>query len=749
MPVPVEKSDKRGDFLIIYGSQTGQSESIAKQLCERAETELKLSPRLFCMDKTEKQFWIEREPLVVIICSSTGDGDAPDNAGKFVRRLCKNTLSNDFLKDTTFALLGLGDSNYSTFQGVPNKLDKQLRHLGATELIPTGHADDQVGLDQVVEPWLEKLYPALLQYFGIDASFLPPVTKTSVVRPREMSSSDSVNPLTNDLSISLNLASDDNAMDCSDSSQGPQEAILKPNQLQYPEDKPCLIRGASKLSQDEALRVPVASVTFLAASVTHTKLDTNEIKWQNGCKLVGTASGIHTVPVVGLIKLTGTKARKEKREIQIDISDTGLEYQPGDAFYFIFPNPRQEVNYILQRLGLLMLADNRLDVVVNPKTEKKNAIVPAHIPPVCTLRYLFTYCLDIRRSPGRPLLRVLADYTSNESEKRRLLELCSSQGVDEFTAFVRQAGLTIADVLHAFPSCLPPVDRLVGTHATADRIIYCRIQSGSRSHTVEGGLQKRTLQLWDKNAQEKQLPRLIPRPYSAACAQSRWKNRVRFVYSLVEQPQGDGRSYARRGLCTDWLSGLKVGDRVPIMLKEAARFRLPQLASSVPMILIGPGSGIAPFLGFLQEIMHEHLGGKNSCLETERWVFFGCRQLDQDFIYRDELEAFERERIITKLVVCESQEGCGSTEAATARLKYVQDALKAQSKEVVDFIMNAKEGGQLSKVFLCGDAVGMSKGVWETFIEIVSTHGGMSEAEAKQYLVKLKEDGRYIEDVWS
>uniref|UniRef100_A0A914WD81 Methionine synthase reductase n=1 Tax=Plectus sambesii TaxID=2011161 RepID=A0A914WD81_9BILA len=707
MPVPAEKSDKRGDFLIIYGSQTGQSESIAKQLCERAETELKLSPRLFCMDKTEKQFWIEREPLVVIICSSTGDGDAPDNAGKFVRRLCKNTLSNDFLKDTTFALLGLGDSNYSTFQGVPNKLDKQLRHLGATELIPTGHADDQVGLDQVVEPWLERLYPALLQYFGIDASSLPPVTKTTVVRPQEMSS-DSVTPLTNDLSTSLNMASDDNAMDCSDSSQAPQEAILKPNKLQYPEDKPCLIRGASKLSQDEALRVPVASVTFLAASVTHTKLDTNEIKWQNGCKLVGTASGIHTVPVVGLIKLTGTKARKEKREIQIDISDTGLEYQPGDAFYFIFPNPRQEVNYILQRLGLLMLADNRLDVVVNPKTEKKNAIVPAHIPPVCTLRYLFTYCLDIRRSPGRPLLRVLADYTSNESEKRRLLELCSSQGVDEFTAFVRQAGLTIADVLHAFPSCLPPVDRLA-----------------------------------------EQLPRLIPRPYSAACAQSRWKNRVRFVYSLVEQPQGDGRSYARRGLCTDWLSGLKVGDRVPIMLKEAARFRLPQSASSVPMILIGPGSGIAPFLGFLQEIMHEHLSGKNTCLETERWVFFGCRQLDQDFIYRDELEAFERERIITKLVICESHEGCGSTEAPTARLKYVQDAMRAQSKEVVDFIMNAKEGGQLSKVFLCGDAVGMSKGVWETFIEIVSTHSGMSEAEAKQYLVKLKEDGRYIEDVWS
>ncbi len=62
----------------------------------------------------------------------------------------------------------------------------------------------------------------------------------------------------------------------------------------------------------------------------------------------------------------------------------------------------------------------------------------------------------------QPLLRVLADYTSDLAEKRRLLELCSSQGVEEFTTFVRQAGLTLADVLHAFPSCLPPVERLAG-----------------------------------------------------------------------------------------------------------------------------------------------------------------------------------------------------------------------------------------------------------------------------------------------
>lgn len=102
------------------------------------------------------------------------------------------------------------------------------------------------------------------------------------------------------------------------------------------------------------------------------------------------------------------------------------------------------------------------------------------------------------------------------------------------------------------------------------------------------------------------LPRLIPRPYSVACAQTRWRNRVRFVYSMFEFGASDGRCYARRGLCTDWLSRLQTGDRVSIMLKEASRFRLPSdddQLMRIPLMMIGPGAGLAPFIGFMQEIL--------------------------------------------------------------------------------------------------------------------------------------------------
>uniref|UniRef100_A0A183V311 FAD-binding FR-type domain-containing protein n=1 Tax=Toxocara canis TaxID=6265 RepID=A0A183V311_TOXCA len=168
----------------------------------------------------------------------------------------------------------------------------------------------------------------------------------------------------------------------------------------------------------------------------------------------------------------------------------------------------------------------------------------------------------------QPVLRMLADNASDENEKRRLLELCSAQGNEEFTQFVRQAGLSFADLLFAFPSCRPPVDRC--------------------------------LEL---------LPRLMPRPYSVTCSRERNRRRVRFAFSMLHFEPIDGRRYSRHGVASDWLASLKVGDQVQVMLKEPSRFRLPPLSNScsdvrrIPLIMIGPGTGVAPYLSFLQHIL--------------------------------------------------------------------------------------------------------------------------------------------------
>ncbi|KHJ82283.1 hypothetical protein OESDEN_18025 [Oesophagostomum dentatum] len=113
-------------------------------------------------------------------------------------------------------------------------------------------------------------------------------------------------------------------------------------------------------------------------------------------------------------------------------------------------------------MGVLTIADQVCNVSVHPKTQKINPTLPPHVPPKSSLRHLFTNCLDIRRTPGRPVLRALAESASNEQEKRRLLELTSAQGLSEFNDFVRQPGLSLADILFAFPSLRPSPDRLIG-----------------------------------------------------------------------------------------------------------------------------------------------------------------------------------------------------------------------------------------------------------------------------------------------
>ncbi|VDK53955.1 unnamed protein product [Cylicostephanus goldi] len=92
-------------FVILYGSHTGQAESIAKHIKESGEL-LGLRPRLYALDENERQYYIERESLAVVVVSSTGDGDAPENAARFVRRLSRKSLEKNFLENLDYALLG-------------------------------------------------------------------------------------------------------------------------------------------------------------------------------------------------------------------------------------------------------------------------------------------------------------------------------------------------------------------------------------------------------------------------------------------------------------------------------------------------------------------------------------------------------------------------------------------------------------------------------------------------------------------
>uniref|UniRef100_F1KY31 Methionine synthase reductase n=1 Tax=Ascaris suum TaxID=6253 RepID=F1KY31_ASCSU len=714
------------EVLVLYGSQTGQSEAIAKIIEERC-IRLDLRVKLFVLNDYEKKYWIEKERLVVIVCSSTGDGDPPDNADRFVRRISRRIFDDSFLQHTEFALLGLGDSNFSTFQGTPRNIEKHLLRLGAKKFVETGVADDQIGLELVVEPWIQRLLEALLKKFDRPVTSLEKIfgglslssaknNSGSGNNRKEIAAESEIKMIEE----SMSFEEEDDAEEREDEEeeeeeeQEVKEVLLKPVPITWPNDKPCLVKGSDALHDDDNLRVPIPAMTYITSRVTHEKFDESSVTWQNGCRLPGTIGEVLTARVVGTVELTYPGAGKAKRELQIDLGDQLIEYEPGDSFYFIVANPREEVNYILERTNLLMIADQKCIVGVDPQTEKRNASVPAYIPEISSLRYLLTYCLDIRRSPGRPLLRTLAEYASDPGEKRRLLELCSAQGNQEFIEFVRQAGLSLADILFAFPSCRPPVDRLL-----------------------------------------EHLPRLMPRPYSVASSSERSRRRVRFAFSMLHFDAVDGRRYPRHGLASDWLASLRIGDHVKIMLKEASRFRLPPptLAKAdvrrIPLIMVGPGTGVAPYLSFLQHILETSQRGSD-LYKVERELYFGCRQLDIDCIYRDELEMYFREGILSHLTICESQPIVLNEGQDVQRPKYVQEAIEARGKHICEMLCaEPREGEERAVVYVCGDAKGMSKDVWTTFIRVIAKYQGKSEAEAKVFLEELKKSDRYIEDVWA
>uniref|UniRef100_A0A0R3RWV9 Methionine synthase reductase n=1 Tax=Elaeophora elaphi TaxID=1147741 RepID=A0A0R3RWV9_9BILA len=464
----------------------------------------------------------------------------------------------------------------------------------------------------------------------------------------------------------------------------------------WPKDDACLIRGTQKLQDDLRLRVPVAREPYLNCKITSEEFNTDGLPWQNGCSVTGALSQMYQGRVVNVFNLTSLAIQKPKLELTVDLEhNVEIIYEPGDAFYFIVPNAQEEVDFILERMGFLEVADRKLITIVKAQATAKNAALPPYIPEISTLRYILTWCLDIRRSPGR---------AKSECQKRRIMELCSAQGVEEFTKFVRQTGLSLVDFLLNFPSCRPTIERLIEL-----------------------------------------LPRLLPRPYSVSCVRELWGKRIRFIFSLVCFNATDGRRFSRFGLSSGWLSTLKEGEKVLMFLKESSRFRLPPPAHSsfdlarIPLLMICTGTALAPFLSFLQKL--EFLEAEK--YKVRRELYYGIRNIKDDCIHYQDIMRSVDENILSHVSLCESQpcNGIGK--------KYVQDALRERGREISDILFkNSEDESHPAMIFVCGSSKQILKDVGDMFLHIFMDFLGKSKEDAELLLKELRKNDRFVEDVW-
>ena len=358
---------------------------------------------------------------------------------------------------------------------------------------------------------------------------------------------------------------------------------------------------------------------------------------------------------------------KETRHFVVDIAGSGLTYQVGDSLGVFATNRPTEVAELLKALGA---SGNEL---VTPAMLK--------LPAPITLHEALSHRLALA-GPTPKLLQALLAKTKNEVEKARLELLLAPEAKEELKTYLEDRAYI--DVLEEFPHARLAPQELVD-------------------------LQRK----------------LMPRLYSIASSPRVSPTGVHLTVAVVRY-ESHGRE--RVGVCSTFLADrVRVGETPTLAFVSHSHFGLPEDHGGKDVIMVGPGTGIAPFRAFVQERVAVGATGRN-------WVFFGDQKKATDFLYQEEWEAYQAAGQVTHLDLAWSRD---------QPLKiYVQDKMRAAAAEVWEWL----QGGAM--FYVCGDAKRMAKDVDQALHDIVAEQGRMSIEDATTYVKQLKKDKRYQRDVY-
>ena len=236
--------------------------------------------------------------------------------------------------------------------------------------------------------------------------------------------------------------------------------------------------------------------------------------------------------------------------------------------------------------------------------------------------------------------------------------------------------------------------------------------------------------------------------YSISSSPLQLPTALQVAFTVVKYPTPAG---LRKGVATTWLQQqcqqILAGQvllpeervRLPIYLRRGGSFAVPKLETGLPnlaapMLMVGPGTGVAPFRGFLQQRQQELKSHKGQAGTT--CLYFGCRHRDQDYLYRQDLKQLQKSGVLDKLHVAFSR--------AQEEKVYVQHLMQRNSKEVYGLLQHPDV-----HVYICGDGSSMAKDVHSALVGVLQSHGNMTANEANAHLATLTKQHRYIRDIWS
>ncbi|NWJ07797.1 MTRR reductase, partial [Crypturellus undulatus] len=351
--------DLKKRFLLLYATQKGQAKAIAEEIQQQAGAH-GLEADMHCMSEMDKyNLEAEKDPVVIVI-STTGTGDPPDTARKLIKKIQDKTLPPDHFAHLQYGLLGLGDSEYTFFCNGGKTVDRRLQELGAQRFYDTGLADDCVGLELVVDPWIDGLWLALKEVF--------------LLQKEKEDMSSSANAVTNSLSTvpcehKPDLTSDIQQLKLEDedvrSSSVLSQKLVDVNRVTSAQDtEPSLVHSVPPISQS-ALNVPALPPEYIEVQFQDTHGED-----PSPASLISEGT-VFEVPVTKAFQLTREDAIKTALLLELDISDTTFDYQPGDSFCVICPNNASEVEELLHILGLSEKGGQFVCVKVKQSTKKK------------------------------------------------------------------------------------------------------------------------------------------------------------------------------------------------------------------------------------------------------------------------------------------------------------------------------------------------------------------------------------------
>jgi sulfite reductase (NADPH) flavoprotein alpha-component len=595
---------------VLWASQTGNAEALA----ERLVTQLRDAGhvvRSAAMGEVSLSELKDAASLL-LVASTFGDGDAPDNGAALWTAL-QGESGHDFAQ-WRYAVLALGDSSYDQFCGFGRQLDERLHSLGAQRLIP--RVECEPDYDEPANAWLASVHTALTTS-PPNARSAASGTAVSMLAPSRAEPAPTVQAPP---PVGAGSAREGASTDTAPAAPHPQAMVTT-------------LQGSEGARRRKMLPPPQPSAPLYSKQRPYkARLLHNHL-------------------------LNSPGAAKETRHIAFDLTDSGFEYQAGDALGVW---PSNCLTLVEDLLGTLRLDSGQAVAI------KDQGDVP--------LAVALQKHLDICRITPE-WLQIVAQH----SNSALLGELLAPEHKARLKEWLW--GRQLVDLLHEFPIEIDATQLL--------------------------GL----------------LKPLQPRLYSISSSPKVTPHEVHLTVSTVRYRCNER---ARSGVCSGFMADRAQQALVPIFAQRSAHFRVPA-DPHAPMIMVGPGTGVAPFRAFLQERQAVGAPGKN-------WLLFGEQRQASDFYYRDELLAWQREGHLQRLDTAFSRDQQAKV--------YVQQRLLEQGAQVWQWL---EEGGHF---YVCGDASAMARDVDAALQQVVAEHGGMSAEQARVYVQGLSNAKRYLRDVY-